>query len=1302
MKKLSSLRTFLSILMLGVGLAAMAAKVDVLNLKTENLVNPLGIDTAEPRFSWQLQSEAKGVLQTSYRIIVASSAELLSKNQGDLWDSGIVSSRQQLWISYAGRRLRSGQRVWWKLQVATNKGRSAWSEPQTFSVGLLNESDWQGRWIGLERFMEGEQTGNHSRMAARYLRKEFTLKDGVAVKRATAYVVGLGFYEFYVNGTCLNPCTRLPLPTDYRKTILYNTYDVTALLNERNAVGMVLGNGYYYAIRQDKPYKNTHFGFPKCRVNVVVDYADGTRDVWKSDETWRVTADGPIRANNEYDGEEYDARRELTGWSSVGYDDSAWLPAERTALPTGTLRGQMAPPVVVKESGCREVRRLTTKDGRSTIVDFGQNLSGVVSLRPMGQAGDTIRLRFAERLQGDTALYTDNLRSARCEDVYVCSGLETTSTRWMPSFVSHGFRYVEVSGLADIDAAQLQVLTVGDDMAQTGTLKTTNETLNRILENARWGIRSNYHGMPMDCPQRDERMPWLGDRTMGSLGESYLFQNERLYAKWMRDICEAQRSDGCLPDVAPLFWNYFSDNVTWPAALPFTCDMLWRQYGNAQPMHESYAAIKRWIQHLVDAYGNDEGIITKDTYGDWCVPPERLDLIHSEDPARKTDGALISTAYVIRVLQLLHDFAMEQGLADEADAFLRQSQSMGKAFNKKFLVCASDTAYYGNGTATANLLPLAFGLVPDNYRDAVVKNLVENIVKKNDCHVSCGVIGISWLLRVLSDNGRADLAWRLATTKTYPSWGYMAEHGATTIWELWNGDTANPAMNSGNHVMLLGDLLTWCYQYLGGIKTNGNITLAPAFSIPDCYGVDACYESLYGRVVSRWTKDSQGRVTWQVEIPANMEADLCLADGDIQHIGSGQYTFYSTLPLPVAVTLASPLPEAVHGMTVSPVTKEFITPPSELPDQEGKVEGWNLSCHASTIVELQNGDLLAAWFAGQYEGHPDVKIYTSRRKKGQTEWSKPLVAANGTFQPDTELARIAGIDSTDQGRKACYNPVLCQMPDGEVLLFYKIGRFVQDWTGWLVRSTDNGQTWSEKQPLPEGFLGPVKNKPELMDGYLLCPSSTEKGGWKIHFERYELDRKGHFPDASDIAARATMIGPIEAEQAEKTYQQGTLSPIGCIQPSILRLADGRLKVLCRSQNGRLATSYSSDEGRTWSPVSLTTLPNNNSGTDAVSLLAMSSAPKDRRHVLVYNPNATQPGAHNAPRTPLCVAISEDGEHWQLLATLEDGPISEYSYPAVVEGRDGTIHITYTWRRERICHVELRLRKITMPLLLKWE
>lgn len=366
-------------------------------------------------------------------------------------------------------------------------------------------------------------------------------------------------------------------------------------------------------------------------------------------------------------------------------------------------------------------------------------------------------------------------------------------------------------------------------------------------------------------------------------------------------------------------------------------------------------------------------------------------------------------------------------------------------------------------------------------------------------------------------------------------------------------------------------------------------------------------------------------------------------------------------------------------------TFTFITPPVGTSPSSQTTPP---SVHASTIVELQNGDLLAAWFAGEYEGHPDVKIWASHRAKGTKTWTRPVVVADGTFDTATgngregDLARMAGLDSTDHGRKSCYNPVLYQMPDGEVLLFYKIGRFVQDWTGWLTRSKDNGYTWTPKEPLPKGFLGPVKNKPILMDDNLLCPSSTEKDGWKIHFERYIIDEKKRFPEHGLLEGKATTTGSIAAEQAEKTFEPGKLSPIGCIQPSILRLGGDSLMVLCRTQNGRLATSYSHDSGRSWTPVTLTALPNNNSGTDAVTL-------HDGRHVLVYNPVATPTGEHNAPRTPLCVAISDDGKHWQHLITLEDSNISEYSYPAVIEGHDGSIHITYTWRRERVRHVEIK-------------
>ncbi len=338
------------------------------------------------------------------------------------------------------------------------------------------------------------------------------------------------------------------------------------------------------------------------------------------------------------------------------------------------------------------------------------------------------------------------------------------------------------------------------------------------------------------------------------------------------------------------------------------------------------------------------------------------------------------------------------------------------------------------------------------------------------------------------------------------------------------------------------------------------------------------------------------------------------------------------------------------------------------------------SCHASTIVELRNGDLLAAWFGGSYEGATDVGIWTARKFHGATRWTNPREVA------------------TPQGRGACYNPVLFQMPDSEVLLFYKIGKFVQDWSGWLVRSRDDGQTWSSPERLPDSFLGPVKNKPEIVGriaknqkmvgktqhSILLCPSSTEKDGWKIHFEQFLLDDDGRFPSMEKLASNALKTAPIDAAQAEKTFEKGTLSPIGCIQPSILRLKDGRLQVLCRTQNARLATSFSENGGKSWSKVTLTYLPNNNSGTDAVTL-------RDGRHVLVYNPVATPEGENGGKRSPLSVAVSSDGKNWRDILTLENDDKGEYSYPAVVEGRDGTIHITYTWRRSRIKHVQIKLR-----------
>ena len=1301
-----------------------ASNVEVVKMRTENRANPMGIGTAKPRFSWQITSGKKDVVQTSYWILVASSKEKIDRDEGDLWDSGEQRSADQLWIPYQGKNLRSESLAYWKVRITTNKGKSEWTEPQFFTVGLLGETKWSGNWIGLEELQPGERKGVHTRLAARYIRKDFATKG--KVRRAVAYVAGLGLYEFYVNGRRMGGNHALqPAPADYRKTIYYNTYDITSLLSEKNAIAIKLGNGRMFPMRQEKAYKTTFFGYPKCRINVKVEYEDGKTDTWSTNNTWKLSFEGPVRSNNEYDGEEYDARKEdaLLGWNLAGFDDSKWRYAERCAVPEGTLTAQPMEGMEEKPYG-HPVSMTQRHD--TLIVDFGQNMAGWIGFNVRGRQGDTIRVKYAEKLKADGSLYLDNLRNAISEDIYVCNGKENGKP-WHPVFSYHGFRYAAITGMRNAGKDDFTAYTVSDEMATTGHIETSDTILNKVLRNAWWGVYSNYKGMPVDCPQRNERQPWLGDRTVGSLGESFVFDNERLYSKWMHDICDAQRSDGNIPDVAPAFWNYYTDDVTWPAALPFTCDMLYRQYGNRQPIVDSYPTVKKWLKHILEEYTNGDGIITKDKYGDWCVPPEKLELIHSKDPKRQTDGKLIATAYTIRCLHLAEQFARMQGFEKDAQEWNLRRMAMVEAFNRKFLTNKSgtsrrpghvlypDSIYYGNNTSTANLLALSFGIAPESIRPELAKQVVRSICVDAKDHVNCGVIGISWLLRGLSDNGFPDVAYLLATQRTYPSWGYMAENGATTIWELWNGDKADPKMNSGNHVMLLGDLLAWCYQYLGGIRQKGvdvrniaaedasvaykQIVLKPEFGIQDCESVNADYETPYGIVKSHWTKTLQ-HLDWDITVPCNTTAEVHLPGGKVEQVGSGDY----------------------HYSVDIPTRHEAITKDEFLYDNGGFP-----SAHASTITRLKNGDLVAAYFGGTFERNPDVCIWVSRKPKGAKAWEMPILAADGVFRVGTEDARKAGLSGidekttpadkgpvkdgqrrfgipanyhydyrsktanvalpTDLKRKACWNPVLYTMPDGEVWLFYKVGASVADWTGWLVKSKDGGKTWTSPEALPDGFLGPVKNKPELVNGRLLCASSTERKGWRFHMEILDLKTN-----------QWKYVGPVEAEKRPRTddvdsasvdmehpiYKKGKKADnIFCIQPSILKLKDGRLQVLMRTRNAKLATSFSSDGGDTWTPVTLLDVENNQSGTDAVTL-------SDGRHVLIYNNFETLPGTPKGVRTPLSLAISDDGTHWNHILTLEDSPVGQYSYPSIIEDSDGKLHCVYTWCRQRVAYKEVDL------------
>ncbi len=859
------------IIMTGINLR-LCAEVKPVSLSCEMLANPVGIDVVSPRLSWKLQGGGRDIYQTAYRIIVASTQKKLSGDKADLWDSGKVFSDQSVFVVYNGKKLESRMNCYWKVLVWTSAGKEAWSEPARWSMGLLYYKDWSGRWIGFDRAFPWDNDVFHSRLSARYFRKEFEVSRNVI--QARVYIVGLGLYELYINGEKIGDQVLAPSPTDYAKNVKYNAFDVTGELKSgENAIGVILGNGRYYTMRQHyKPYKIRNFGFPKVLLQLEIKYDDGTSTIIRSDGSWKGTADGPIRSNNEYDGEIYDARKEMQGWSKAGFYDTAWLNAEYVQAPDGQIEAQMNPNMKVVKR-IRPVSVGKVGPGKY-ILDMGQNMGGWLKMTVNGgKRGDQVTLRFAEILTSKGELFVDNLRDAQATDIYIMKGdgVET----WEPRFIYHGFRYVEITGYPGIptpDDFSGQV--VSDEMAVTGEFTTSNPLINQIYKNASWGILSNYKGMPVDCPQRNERQPWLGDRAAGSLGESFIFDNEKLYAKWMDDIAYNQKEDGCICDVVPAFWNYYSDNMTWPGTYLMICDMLYQQYGDLSPIQKHYQSMKKWLQYMKDRYMDEDFIVTKDSYGDWCPPPETIEEGRGKSADQKHPDPLIATAYYYYFMGLMQKFAKLTGNDHDIEEYFNLAENIKNAFNKEFW--HADAGGYGENTLTENLLALHFGLVPQSRHQKVFDHVVTIIMNDNKGHLSTGMVGTQWIMRTLTENGRTDIAYLLASGKTYPSWGYMVENGATTIWELWNGNTAAPKMNSYNHVMMLGDLVTWFYEDLAGIRSSEeNPGFKQIIMNPDPVDsldfVKASFQSVYGLIRSEWNKKGKN-FNWNITVPVNCSA----------------------------------------------------------------------------------------------------------------------------------------------------------------------------------------------------------------------------------------------------------------------------------------------------------------------------------------------------------------------------------------------------------------------------------------------
>jgi alpha-L-rhamnosidase len=858
--------------------------VNVVNLRIEYKENPIGVDIEKPRFSWILESEARGVSQTAYHILVASSQENLDKNVADVWESQKVQSDLSNQIEYQGSPLESNRKYFWKVKIWDQKGELQESKPAFWTTGLMHESDWKAKWIGLDKLVGSDDTiSAHKVLSARMVRNEFSLEK--KVKSATTFISGLGLFEFYINGEKIGDQVLAPALTEYDKRTFYMTFDVTGKLADKNTIGVILGNGRYFGPRSGGTERTKTYGFPKVICQVEVEFEDGTKTSIVSDENWKLTASGPIRKNSEYDGEYYDARMEFFGWNKTGFDDSGWNNAELVEKPGAKLEAQPSEPIKITE----EIAPVSVKEIKpgTFIFDMGQNMVGWVELFVKGQKGDKVTLRFSERLNADGSLYLDNIRTAEVTDTYILKG--DGEEKWEPRFTYHGFQYVEMVGYPGAPAlSSIKGKVIHDALDVAGSFRTSNSIINSVYKNAYWGIRGNYRSMPTDCPQRDERQGWLGDRSAECTGESYIFDISKLYNKWVTDINDTQIESGSISDVAPSYWPFYTDNTTWPGTFLFASDMLYTQYGDKKAIEANYPAMQKWVAHMSQFLNN--GIMPKDMYGDWCVPPEDLRLINSSDPQRITRADYIGTSYFYYELKLMAKFARLLGKEEDAAGYLKTAEEMKKAFNDKFL--EPTEVKYSNNTCTANILALAFDLVPDEHKAKIVDNLLQKILSENGGHVGNGIVGGQWLMRSLTNSGHADVAYTLAAQNTYPSWGYMVEQGATTIWELWNGDFGDPGMNSGNHVMLLGDLIIWYYENLAGIKPDPEIPgfkhfIMKPLALGDLTSVDASYNSIYGTIKSAW-KLEDGKFAWNITVPANTTATVCVPTLEKENVREGE------------------------------------------------------------------------------------------------------------------------------------------------------------------------------------------------------------------------------------------------------------------------------------------------------------------------------------------------------------------------------------------------------------------------------
>ena len=855
------------------------ALVEPADLRCEFRVDPLGVDSAQPRLSWRLEvadPATRGISQTACQILVASSLERLARDEGDLWDTGQCKSDRCILVPFGGKPLRSSQACHWKVRVWTaGSPPSPWSKPACWTMGLLTPGDWQARWIGSPPDAAGPAP------ASLLLRREFPVRPGLA--RAVVHVTGLGHYELFLNGRRVGEDLLAPGWTDYRKTILYDTFDVTARLRAgANAAGIVLGNGMYRSLGGRYSKFTGSMGPQKAIAHLRLEYADGTVEIVGTDDTWRASP-GPITFSDPYGGEDYDARRAPGRWDEPGFDAAGWSPAAIIPDSGARLAGlsESAPPV-------RAFEALVPVSARElspgvTVYDLGQNTSLMPRLAVRGPTGSAVRITPSELIKPDGEI-NDTMCGGKAFWTYTLAG-EGAET-WFPQFFYRGARYLRVecspapggAGRPMIDS--LEGVVVHGASPQAGEFSCSSELFNRTHCLVHWAQLSNLVSLLSDCPTR-EKLGWLEQYHLNGPALRYEWDLGALYTKCLGDIADAQAPDGMVPSIAPEYVRFggdgdanpFRNSPEWGSACILSP---WQQYqfeGDPDLLRRHYETMKRYVAYLgTKAQGHllDFGL------GDWYDIGPR-----PPGPSQLTPRAFTATAFYQHDAATLARIARVLNRSDDAWAYSALAEHIRLAINRAFFNPA--TNQYASGSQCANSVALVMGLADEARHEAILANLVRDVEARG---LTAGDVGYRYLLRALADGGRSDVIFTLNHQSEKPGYGYQLAHGATSLTEAWD---ARPG-SSQNHFML-GQINEWFYHDLAGIQPDPDgpgfrrIVIKPAI-VGDLTWVKAGYATPHGRILSVWRREG-ARLALELTIPANTTATIFMPTTDPASVKEG-------------------------------------------------------------------------------------------------------------------------------------------------------------------------------------------------------------------------------------------------------------------------------------------------------------------------------------------------------------------------------------------------------------------------------